>query len=126
MKKIKEWKIKYYKSDEGECPMQDFLDTLKDKDKKKIETFIEVLKIQGIELKRPHTDYLRDGIHELRIQIFEGGSRSLYFFCFEDNIVFTHGFIKRSDEVPVGEINRALIYKEKILQNYNKETIKEL
>jgi phage-related protein len=122
----KEWKIKYYRNDEGECPMQDFLNSLKEKDKKKIQSFINYLKQQGIELKRPHSDYLRDGIHELRIQISTGQTRSLYFFCFETNIVFTHGFTKRTKEVPESEINRALIYKEKVLKRYNETNIGEL
>ena len=106
--------------------MQDFLSELKENDRKKILSIIEYIKEYGVELKRPYADYLRDGIHELRVHISDGQSRCLYFFCFETNIVFTHGFIKRDDKVPDSEINRALIYKEKILNNYNKITIEEL
>jgi phage-related protein len=84
------------------------------------------LKEQGINSTRPQSDYLRDGIHELRIKLSRGDTRTLYFFCYETNIILTHAFYKRTDSVPDSEINRALIYKEKVFQKYNKETIKEL
>ena len=124
--KQKEWKIKYYKNDEGECPIEDFIKTLSEKDNKKLKARLDLLKEQGIELKRPHSDYLRDGIHELRVKLSRGQTRTLYFFCFENYIVLTHSFYKRTDEVPVGEINRALIYKNEISTKYNKENIEEL
>jgi hypothetical protein len=32
----KDWNIKFYRNDEGECPMEDFLETLSIKDRKKV------------------------------------------------------------------------------------------
>jgi len=122
----KDWKVRFYRNDEGECPIEDFLETLSEKDREKIQVWIDVLKDKGINLHRPQSDYLRDGIHELRIKLSKGGTRTLYFFCFETTIILTHAFYKRTDEVPVDEINRALIYKQDILTKYSKETIGEL
>lgn len=57
-------------------------------------------------LGRPHADYLRDGIHELRVRHSHVNYRILYFFC-NDDIVLSHGFTKER-EVPDAEIDRAL------------------
>ncbi|MCL2039178.1 MAG: type II toxin-antitoxin system RelE/ParE family toxin [Bacteroidetes bacterium] len=122
----KDWKVKFYKNDEGECPIEDFLNSLSVKDKKKVTVWIKHLREQGINSKRPQSDYLRDGIYELRVKLSRGNTRTLYFFCFETTIILTHAFYKRTNEVPDVEINRALIYKQDILSKYNKETIGEL
>jgi len=96
----KDWKIKFYKNDEGECPIQDFIETLSEKDKDKLYALLRELKNVGIGMRRPKADYLRDGIHELRIKFSQGSARPLYFFCFETNIVITHAFYKKQQEVP--------------------------
>ena len=125
-KEQKEWKVRYYKNDEGECPVADFIETLSEKDKKKIDAWVEHLEQKGINLRRPQGDYLRDGIHELRIKLSRGQSRTLYFFCFENYIVLTHVFYKGTDEVPESEINKALIYKFDILTRFDINNIEEL
>ena len=38
--------------------------------------------------------------------------RALYFFFIGKNIVITHAFVKKTDKVPPGEIERALRYKQ--------------
>ena len=115
----KEWKIVFYENDEGECPVDDFINTLSEKDKKKMNLWLEYLKEVGVEMKRPQADYLRDGIHELRIKLSRGQTRTLYFLCFENNIVLTHSFYKRTEKVPLDEINKALMCKQDFLTKYN-------
>ena len=122
----KEWKIKYYKNDEGECPIEDFIKTLSEKEQEKIKVYLEYLKQEGINIRRPQADYLRDGIYELRIKLKEKNLRTLYFFCFENYIVLTHAFFKKTKRVPTNEINRALIYKQDFLNKYNINNIEEI
>jgi phage-related protein len=122
----KDWSVKFYRNDEGECPVEDFLNDLSENDRDKIQVWLDVLEDRGINLHRPQADYLRDGIHELRIKLSKGGTRTLYFFCFETTIILTHAFYKRTDKVPENEINRALIYKQDILNRFNKDNITEL
>ena len=112
---MKEWKIIFYE-DSNNCPINDFMDTLTDDDKDKMTSAIEYLKTVGIGLRRPQGDYLRDGIYELRVTLSGDKTRTLYFFCYETNIVLTHTFIKSTKKVPEKEIERALKYKEKYLQ----------
>jgi phage-related protein len=122
----REWKIRYYRNDEGECPIEEFMETLLEKDRVKLKARLDMLTEQGIELKRPHADYLRDGIHELRVKLSQGQTRTLYFFCYKDYIVLTHAFYKRERAVPDIEIYRSLLYKHEILQKYNETNIEEL
>ena len=56
--------------------------------------------------------YLRDGIFELRVQLINTNSRSLYFFIEGKTIIFTHGFIKKTEKTPNSEIKKAKYVKE--------------
>ena len=123
---LKKWKIKYYKNDVGECPIDDFIDALSEKDKDKINAWIRHLGQKGAEVRRPQADYLRDGIHELRIKLSGKETRTLYFFCFEEYIILTHTFVKNTNKVPDAQINRALIYKQDFLKRFDINNIEEL
>ena len=72
----------------------------------------QLLELYGPDLKRPHADMLRDGIRELRVGFGGNTYRALFFFMIRDVIVITHAFIKKTDKVPDGEIDRALRYKQ--------------
>ena len=111
----KEWKIIFYEDANG-CPMDDFLYSLPKDEKEKMTKAIEYLKSVGISLRRPQGDYLRDGIYELRVVLSGDKIRTLYFFCFETNIILTHSFIKTTKKVPDKEIERAIKYKERYLK----------
>ncbi len=58
-------------------------------------------------LRRPASDFLRDGIYELRVSRQGIHHRVLYFFHGRDFVVLTQGFEKES-EVPDREIELAL------------------
>ena len=87
---------------------------------------IEHLRKEGFNIRRPQADKLRDDIYELRIQLRgRKKARTLYFFCYNDYIVLTHTFIKKTQKVPTNEINKALKYKNNFLERYSLENIKE-
>ena len=58
------------------------------------------------------TKYLEDGIFELKIRLPDKISRILYFYEEQQMIIFTHGFIKKTQKVPRKEIERAKTIKE--------------
>lgn len=105
------YQVKFYNTKKGECPVQEFLDSLTEKERVKSVKLIMVLSEEGPNLKRPYSDFLRDSIHELRVQFSKNDFRILYFFYERDNIIMTHGFTKKSDKVPNSEIDKALKYK---------------
>jgi len=125
MKEQKEWKIIFYRDKDGNSPVEEFMETLTESEAEKMETLIEFLEEKGINLHRPYSDYLRDDIHELRIKLSRGESRTLYFFCYGDYIVLTHTFYKQNDKVPINEINKALEYKQDFINRYSINNIEE-
>lgn len=59
-----------------------------------------------------------DDIYELRVRGQEGHIRILYFFYHKDEIIFTHGFVKKTNKLPQQEkklaIQRKQIYLERL------------
>ncbi len=104
--KIK-WQVEFYEKENGRCPVREFLNGLPKQDLVFIENGLNRLERYGKELERPHAGYLRDHIHELRVQTKGVQYRFLYFFYHETIIVVTHGIIKKSKKVPDVEIDKA-------------------
>ena len=92
---------------DGSVPLLVWLDGLAGKARSKCLVRLERLGELGHELRRPEADYLRDGIHELRMKAHGVNYRMLYFFN-DREIVVTHGFTKQRAEVPAQEIALAL------------------
>lgn len=105
-------KILFYETQDGKCPVKDFLDSLTEKVFQKI---IWVLRLIT-EIERIPSTYLKklkgsDDIWECRIQY---GSNIYRLFCFFDDgslIVLTHGIQKKTQKVPIAEIRKAEDYK---------------
>jgi len=99
----------------GSVPMIDFLDSLTIKERalilKNIEKLIEY-KNNNYNLSTKFTKYLKDGIFELKVQLQNKTSRNLYFYEKDQMIIFTNGFIKKSQKTPSKEINKAKMIKE--------------
>lgn len=91
---------------DGSAPLIEWLDGLDVKVRDKCIVRVERLAELGHELRRPEADFLRDGIHELRIRRGKVNYRILYFFH-NDRAVLSHGCTK-DDTVPPSEIERAI------------------
>lgn len=72
----------------------------------KIAKWIEKLQEYGPNLPRPYADTIRGKIRELRVIFASNQYRFLYFFHHK-YIVMTCGFVKKADEIPENEIQRA-------------------
>lgn len=105
------------------CPVQDFVDSRRERDQAKVLSWIAQLESQGPNLPRPYADLLDDGIHELRIKLSGEQVRALYFFCYRDYIVLTHCFIKRTVRVPEAQIRRAKKCRTEFLGRYDEHTL---
>lgn len=94
----------------GRVPMIEFLDTLSIRERAKIFAYIEKLvelKNNGISPKENLSKHLEGGIFELRVGFENRISRSFYFYEAEKQIIFTHGFVKKEQKTPKGEIEKA-------------------
>lgn len=105
-------KVIFYDLPDGSMPAQEFLDNLEIKMQAKMVRTIAFLQENGSDLREPYSEYLQDGILELRAKVGTNISRVLYFFFDGKKAILTHGFIKKTQKTPRKEIDRALRYKE--------------
>jgi len=91
-------------------PMVDFLESLSIKERaliyKNIQKLIEY-KNSNFNLSDKFTKPLQDGIFELKVDLQNKTSRSLYFYEKNQIIIFTNGFVKKSQKTPSKEIKKA-------------------
>ena len=105
------FEIKFYDRADGTKPAKDFILTLMPKMRVKVLRTIDILEVNGPDLREPYSKHLTDGIFELRVQVGSDISRVLYFFMVGRKIILTHGFIKKTQKTPLSEINRANQYR---------------
>ena len=117
------WRVLYYETVNGTCPIRDFVDSRKSREQAKILALISYLQDQGPILPRPYADLLEDGIHELRIKLSGDQFRVLYFFCYREFTVLTHAFMKTTAKVPKAEIQRAKKCRADFLARFKKSDL---
>lgn len=106
------YEIEFYETEDGKCPIWDFLEALRlkaptNKDAriqhKQASLYIELLQQNGTHMNAEITKHLDDGIWELR----PGNNHIFYFFCQNDTYVLLHQFRKKSQKTPKREIEKA-------------------
>ena len=101
----------FYRTVDGKCPVQEFIDSLPGKVAQKIVWVLKLLE----DLEIVPSSYFKklvgtEEIWECRIQF---GSNTYRIFCFfiDNSVVLTHGFIKKSQRTLTYEIERAEAYR---------------
>jgi phage-related protein len=97
----------FYTAEQGDSPLDDFLDGLDKKSRAKVAAYLSLLEEQGPNLKRPYADIVRGKIRELRIHYTSNQFRILYFFQMRDQIVLVHGFSKKTRQLKKQDIDLA-------------------
>ena len=96
--------------DDGRVPVQHWLDDLELREptayRKCLARILE-LRQKGNEMRRPHADYLRDGIYELRATVGSDQYRLLYFFFGRNIVAVSHGLTKER-RVPPRDVELAI------------------
>ena len=115
----------FFRDDDGSVPLLDWLDGLTQKARLACLARIELLEELGHQLRRPHGDYLQDGIYELRVKVVGVNYRVLYFFHGQQAIVLSHGITKQKAAVPPPEIERARLRKKVFEASPQSHTHKE-
>lgn len=123
---MSKWNILYYETKDNKCPVEKFIESRSINNKAKILSLLAILEEKGPTLPRPYADFLKDGIHELRITLSGDQIRILYFFCYREFIILTHAFNKTTDKVPEKEIAKALKYKEDFLKRITESQLREV
>ena len=121
------YEIEFYETEDGKCPIWDFLEALRlkaptNKDAriqhKQASLYIELLQQNGTHMNAEITKHLDDGIWELR----PGNNRVFYIFYQNDTYVLLHQFRKKSQKTPKREIEKAKAERNDYLRR--KETAK--
>ncbi len=113
---LSKFEVNFYKQENGDCPVKQFLDSLDNKMKAKILKMIKLLQQNGNELREPYSKFLGDGIFELRVKQATDITRILYFFVIGNKIILTNGFVKKTQKTPQGEIDLAKKYRDDFLK----------
>lgn len=111
-----EFEVIFFKKDNNDIPIKDFLDSLDDKMRAKAVGIIIRLEKYGNALTEPYSKHLDDGIFELRVKQSNNISRILYFFRVGKKIILTNGFIKKTQKTPKKEIDLAKKYRKIYLE----------
>jgi phage-related protein len=104
---VSEVTVIFYREKDGKVPLLDWFDALTPKALAKCRAKIDRLSKMGHELRRPESDYLRDGIYELWVGLAGINYRMLYFFYGRTAVVITHGILKER-MVPLKNIEAAI------------------
>lgn len=104
----------YFTTASGRCPVKEFIESLEPGTQRKFYFSMGLLQSFGRRLPEPHAKFIGDDIFELRFMGREGAIRVLYFFFDRDKVIFTNGFIKKSNKTPEREkaaaVQRRKIY----------------
>ena len=100
------YEVIFYETEDGTRPAYDFIETLSPKMQAKIYKIASMLEIDGTRLRLPYSEFLKDGIFQIRAQQEGNISRVLYFFA-----ILTNGFTKKTPKTPPSEIELAKKYR---------------
>lgn len=115
---MKAFLVEFYEQENGERPVEDFLNSLDIKMRSKLLMVLKVLQEKGNQLREPYSKHLEDGIFEVRGKVGNDISRVLYFFYHGGKIILTNGFIKKTQKTPRSEIMKAKKYRADYLERY--------
>ncbi|MBP7140306.1 MAG: type II toxin-antitoxin system RelE/ParE family toxin [Opitutaceae bacterium] len=102
--------VGFYQDRPGDSPVVDWLRKLNETHPRafdKCRAAIAQLALHGHELRRPESDYLRDGIHKLRVRLGSVNYRLFYFFHARTVSVVAHGLTKET-AIPASDIQQAI------------------
>ena len=103
--------VVFYEKEDGIAPAADFIRSLDKPMYAKTLHTLELLKEHGHRLRAPYSKDLGNGIMELRVSAGNNISRLLYFFVIGNTAIITNGFIKKTQQTPQREIERAKNYR---------------
>lgn len=102
-----DFEVIFYEKENGDCPVEEFINSLDVKMRAKMIGLLELLEEKGNQIREPYSKPIDDGIFEIRCKVGNNITRVLYFFYYEGKIILTNGFIKKTQKTPPEEIKLA-------------------
>ncbi|MGR3173421.1 MAG: type II toxin-antitoxin system RelE/ParE family toxin [Candidatus Scalindua sp.] len=115
-------KIIFYKTDSGKSPVQEFIDSLSDKQAKKVAWVLRLVRDLEITPTKYFKKLINSGdIWEVRVQMGRNIFRFLGFYDGSQLIILTNGFQKKSQKTPKREIELAKNRKQRYLRRRKRD-----
>ena len=102
-----EWTIEYYVDDSGQAPVREFLGSLDAKTLVRFQWSLEQLRLRNVQAREPLVRHVEGKVWELREESRTDIYRILYVFVSGRRIVLLHGFQKKTQKIPVSELELA-------------------
>ncbi|MBI3950720.1 MAG: type II toxin-antitoxin system RelE/ParE family toxin [Acidobacteria bacterium] len=104
------WAIDFHKTVDGRSPVEEFIRSLPDKARAKVNRTIELLATLGFALPMPHNRKVQgvEKLWELRVQSPPQIHRIFYFATVGRRFILLHGFTKKTEKTPPREIQVAV------------------
>lgn len=102
-----DWKVLFFVDDSGESPARAFLRSLDQQTRARFGWSIEQLRLRNVSAREPLVKKLTSSLWELREESQTNIYRVIYCFVSGRRIVLLHGFQKKTQRTPRGEIEIA-------------------
>ena len=110
-----EWQVLGICTDRGDCPLLDFLAGLEGglvKDGRRMLKLLDLVAKHGPPRNTEISHQLGPGLWEF----IQGRLRVLWFYDEGKLVICSHGFVKKRQKTPLGELERALAYRRRYLE----------
>jgi phage-related protein len=107
MSALGDWSTVFYIDEHGGSPVEEFLARLDPKTQRRFRWSIEQLRARNTQARPPLARHLEGKLWELREESQTNIDRLIYFFFTGRQIVFLHGFPKKTEKTPRREIDLA-------------------
>jgi len=101
-------KIEFYHLDNGKCPVEEYLDTLSDKEVEKVFFVLDIIEtmpvVPGKFFKKLTST---NGIWEVRVKYSGNIFRLLGFLESDELLILNHPFTKKTQKTPTRDIKKA-------------------
>ena len=101
-------KVIYYTTETGENPVDEFINSLSEKQQRKLLRIIAHIVLYGLESVIPHLKRLTGTpLWEVRV-LGRDNIRIFYVLMHEEKVLLLHGFVKKVQKTPTREIEIAI------------------
>lgn len=100
------WKVFYFKTARGDCPVKEFIEDQDAITRSKIALSILLLKNQGPFLKPPYIKKLQNKLYELRISAIV--QIRIFYTIYNSEYYLLHSFVKKTQKTPIKELKIAI------------------
>jgi phage-related protein len=103
----RDWTLEFFVDERDRSPVGEFLDSLDEKTRARFRWSMEQLRARNVRAREPLARHLEGDLWELREESRTNIYRVVYFFFTGRRIVFLHGFQKKTQRTPRGELETA-------------------